>query len=478
MPAQLIINSKPYETRVALLEDGRLAELYIERHNFQDILGNIYKGKVVRVLPGIQAAFVDIGAERTGFLGIQDIVSNQDQARIEDFVFEGQEIVVQVIKAPTKGKGPRLTTNLAIAGRRLVLMPYNKNIGISKKIKEKEERERLKKIANEIRPEKEMGLIVRTISKGIEKDKLKQEMDFLYKLWKDIKKKSKTHSAPSIIHREPSIILKSIRDLFTRDVDKLVIDSVDGYKQILNFINDFAPGLRYSIELYKGEKPIFEEYGIEEKINTVFKRKVPLKSGGFIVIEQTEALTAIDVNSGSYVGENNLEETALKINLEAVKEIAYQVRLRNISGLIVIDFIDMEKKSHRDKVFTALKEAFSKDRSKTNIQYISTLGLIEMTRERTRLDLKEVLAEECPYCSGRGLVKSKESICYEIFRELERRKNSLGSEKIHVFLNADVEEFIKEYKGRYVEEIERRIGKKVVFVPKKDMHIEEYEIIN
>ncbi len=478
MPAQLIINSRPYETRVALLEDGRLAELYIERHNFQDILGNIYKGKVVRVLPGIQAAFIDIGIERTGFLGIQDIASHQNQSRIEDFIYEGQEIVVQVIKAPTKGKGARLTTNLAIAGRRLVLMPYNKNIGVSKKIKEKEERERLKKIATEIRPEKDMGVIVRTISKGMTKEKLKQEMDFLYKLWNDIKEKSKRYSAPSIIHREPSIILKSIRDLFTRDVDKLIIDSLDGYREILGFINDFAPGLRYSIELYRGEKPIFEKYGIEGKINTVFKRKVPLKSGGFIVIEQTEALTAIDVNSGSYVGENDLEETALNINLEAVKEIAHQVRLRNISGLIVIDFIDMEKKSNRDKVFTALKEAFSRDKSKTNIQYISSLGLVEMTRERTRLDLKEVLAEECPYCSGRGLVKSKESISYEIFRELERRKNSLGNEKIHVLLNPDVEEFIKEYKKKYVEEIEERIGKKVVFVPKKEMHIEEYEIVN
>jgi len=477
LSAQLIINYRSYETRVALLEDGRLAELYIERNNFWDILGNIYKGKIVRVLPGIQAAFVDIGTQRTGFLCIQDMPKrDEEDLRIEDQLYEGQEIVVQVVKSPAKGKGPRLTTNIAIAGRRLVLMPYSSNIGVSKKIKEKEERERLKSIADEIRPD-EMGVIVRTISKGTTKEKLQEEMRFLYGLWKDISSKIKSFPAPSLLYREPSITLKAIRDLFTRDVDKLVIDSRGEYKAIMDFINDFAPGLRYCIELYEGSKPIFERYGIEPEIDKLFQQRVPLKSGGFIVIEQTEALTAIDVNTGSYVGEYDVEETALRTNLEAVKEIAYQIRLRNISGLIVIDFIDMEKKANRDKVFSALKDAFNKDKAKTNIQYISNLGLVEMTRERKRLDLRESLTEPCPYCSGRGLVKSRESICYEIFRELEKRKSVLGNEKIHVFVHPEVNLFVREFKEEYIKKLEKDLGKKIVFVPKEELHIENYEIV-
>ncbi len=478
MSAQLIINYRSYETRVALLEDGRLAELYIERHNFWDILGNIYKGKIVRVLPGIQAAFVDIGAQRTGFLCIQDMLPtlNEEDARIEERLCEGQEVVVQVIKPPARGKGPRLTTNIALAGRRLVLMPYNKNIGVSKKIKEREERERLKNIVEGIRPDG-MGVIVRTISKGATKEKLQEEMKFLHRLWKDVCSKIKSFSAPSLLYREPSITLKAVRDLFTRDVDKLVIDSKEEYRAIMDFIKDFAPGLRYCIELYEGSKPIFEKYGIEPEIQKLFQRRVYLKSGGFIVIEQTEALTAIDVNTGSYVGEHDVEETALRTNLEAVKEIAHQIRLRNISGLIVIDFIDMEKKSNRDKVFSALKDAFNKDKAKTNIQYISSLGLVEMTRERTRLDLRESLTEPCPYCSGRGLVKSRESVCYEIFRELEKRKNVLGNEKIQVFVHPEVNQFAKEFTQEHIKRLEEQLGKKIVFIPKEELHIENYEIV-
>ncbi len=475
MSAKLIINSRPYETRVAVLEDGRLAELYIERNSLCDIVGNIYKGKVVRVLPGIQAAFVDIGIGRTGFLCIQDMPGSSSQ-RIEDCIFEGQEIVVQVIKAPVKGKGPRLTTNITLAGRRIVLMPFNDKIGVSKKIKEKSERKRLKEIASEIRP-KNMGLIVRTISKGATKEKLKAELEFLLRLWQDISSKIKSFSAPSLLYKEPSITLKAIRDLFTKEVDRLIVDSKKDYQDLINFVNNFAPGLQYCIELYEGHKPIFEYYNLEHEIEKLLKRRVFLKSGGFIVIEQTEALTAIDVNTGSYVGEYDIEETALRTNLEAVKEIARQIRLRNIGGLIVIDFIDMNKKANRDKVFNALKEAFSKDKAKTNIQYISSLGLVEMTRERSRLDLKESLAEPCPYCLGRGLVKSKESICYEIFRELEKTKNILGNGEVRVLVHPEIELFVKEYKHKYIEELQASLKKKIIFIPKKDFHIEKYEII-
>ncbi len=479
MAGALIINCRPYETRVALLENGRLAELYIERENSQYILGNIYKGKVIRVLPGIQAAFLNIGLNRTGFLCAQDMNATEKDAilSIEASLYEGQEIMVQVAKAPTKAKGARLTTNIAIPGRRLVLLPHSTHIGISRKIKDKQERDRLKEIIDEIRP-KDMGIIARTISKGVSKDKLSSEIRFLLRLWEEIRSKMERASAPALLYKEPSMTLKAVRDLFTREVDRLVIDSREEYDAVMNFVNSFAPGLRYSIELYDNSSPIFEHYGIEAEIEKTLKRRVCLKSGGYIVIEQTEALTAIDVNTGGYVGKDDPEETALRTNLEAVKEIAYQVRLRNIGGLIVIDFIDMHKKSDRDRVFNALKEAFNKDKAKTNIQYISTLGLVEMTRERTRLDLKESLAETCPYCSGRGLVRSRQSICYEIFRELERKKGTLSDEKIHVLVHPDIEIFIRECEQGHLKEMEQSLRRKIVFIPKGDLHIEKYEIVS
>jgi len=477
---ELIINYRPYETRVALLENGKLAELYIERKNSIDILGNIYKGKVVRVLPGIQAAFVNIGLERTGFLCLQDLSEyehNNGSLSIEDLLYEGQDIMVQVAKEPTKNKGARLTTNISLPGRRLVLMPFSRHIGISRKIKDKNERERLKEIIEEIRP-KDMGIIIRTISKGATKEKLKTEMEFLLKVWENIKTKAQRNSVPILLYKELSITLKAVRDLFTMEVDRLIIDSFEEYTALMSFINSFAPGLRYSIEFYEESGSIFEHYGIESEILKTLQRRVWLKSGGYIVIEQTEALTAIDVNTGSYVGENNPEETVLKTNLEAVKEIAYQIRLRNIGGLIVIDFIDMNKKSNRDKVFNALKEAFNRDKAKTNILYISSLGLVEMTRERTRSDLRGFLAETCPYCSGRGLVRSRQSISYEIFRELERKRNAIGNDKIHVFVHPDVNLFIKEYEQNNIKYLENTLNRKIVFIPKNDLHIEKYEIVS
>ena len=475
----LIINCRPYEKRVALLENGRLVELYIERKNSQDITGNIYKGKVVRVIPGIQAAFVNIGLNKTGFLCAQDMYEcgREVLPQIENLLRQGEEVVVQVVKAPTKAKGARLTTNIAIPGRRLVLMPHNRHIGVSKRIKNKEERDRLKKIIEKIRPSN-MGIIARTISEGVSKDKLSSEIKFLLRLWEDINLKIKRLPAPALLYRELSITLKAVRDLFTREVDRLIIDSKEEYNALLDFVHSFAPALKHSVELYDESIPIFDYYGIEPEIEKTLQRRVWLKSGGYIVIEQTEALTAIDVNTGSYMGEDDPEETILKTNLEAVKEIAHQIRLRNIGGLIVIDFIDMDKKSDRDRVFNTLKEAFSKDKAKTNIQYISTLGLVEMTRERTRLDLKESLAEICPYCSGRGLVKSRQSICYEIFRELERKTNSLGDEKIHVLVHPEIDMFIKEYEQNHLKQIEQTLCKKIVFVPKGDLHIEKYEIVS
>ncbi|MBW1935622.1 MAG: Rne/Rng family ribonuclease, partial [Deltaproteobacteria bacterium] len=423
MASELIINVRNYETRVALVENGVVVELHIERQTGQELAGNIYRGKVIRVLPGMQAAFVDIGLERTGFLYVSDIqkdlieleeemlknYSRNDEivsedltstyseqapgasANIEDLLCEGQDIMVQIAKEPIGTKGARLTSHISLPGRHLVLMPSVNHIGVSRRIEDREERERLRRIIEEIRPGN-LGFIARTVSEGANKRKLKSEMDFLLKLWENIKERMAKLSSPGLLHKDLSISLRSVRDLFTREVDRLIIDSREEYENILEFIEAFAPRLKYSVELYEGTEPIFDSYGIEMEISRSLGKKIWLKSGGYIVIEMTEALTAIDVNTGSYVGSRNLEETILKTNLEAVKEIAYQLRLRNIGGLIVIDFIDMEKKSNRERVFLALKEALSKDKARSHILRMSELGLIEMTRKRTRENINRLLS--------------------------------------------------------------------------------------
>ena len=449
MANELIINARPQETRVALLENGQVVELHFERRTGQELMGNIYKGRVVRVLPGMQAAFVDIGLERSAFLYVSDIqkeISDLEQMmlrnhvgedraeeadppeegrprsisfNVEDLLHEGQEIMVQISKEPLGTKGARLTSYVSLPGRHLVLLPTVNHVGVSRKIEDPVERERLKSMLLELRPD-HSGFIIRTVSEGVEKGKIKSEMDFLLKLWTSIQEKMSKATGPSLLYRELSISLRSVRDLFAKEVDRLIIDSVEVYNQIMEFVDKFVPALRYSVDLYDGTEPIFDYYGVEMEISRALHRKIWLKSGGYIVIELTEALTAIDVNTGSYVGTRNLEDTILKTNMEAVKEIALQLRLRNLGGLIVIDFIDMEKKTNREKVFTTLKEALSKDKAKTHILKMSELGLIEMTRKRTRENLNRILGEPCFYCEGRGILKSKKTICYEIFRAVER----------------------------------------------------------
>lgn len=510
MSNELIINTRPHETRVALVENGIVAELHIQRKTGQELMGNIYRGRVVRVLPGMQAAFVDIGLDRSAFLYVSDVykdfleleqmmlhnsiengespddetVVNENRPdplagisfNIEDLLHEGQDIMVQISKEPIGTKGARLTSHVSLPGRHLVLMPTVNHIGISRRIEDPDERERLRRMVQDIRPN-HMGFIVRTVSEGADTDKLKSEMDFLLKLWADIQKKMSKLTVPGLIYQDLSISLRSVRDLFTHEVDRLIIDSKEEYESIMTFIETFVPRLKYSVELFDGSDPIFDTYGIEMEISRALEKKIWLKSGGYIVIELTEALTAIDVNTGSYVGKRNLEETILKTNLEAVKEIAYQLRLRNIGGLIVIDFIDMEKMANRDRVFVSLKEALSKDKAKTHILRMSELGLIEMTRKRTRENLNRFLSEPCWYCEGRGSLKSKKTICYEIFRDLERE--SLLSEnggKIHVEVNPEIEYILKEEEQESILDLEKRIDRRIVIVAREQFHIEQYEI--
>jgi len=508
MANELIINVRPHETRVALIENGLVAELHIDRKTSHGLIGNIYRGRVVRVLPGMQAAFVDIGEERTAFLYVSDIyrdhpdpgraiyigngeyddngkgkpengvfAGEDESLNIENILHEGQGIVAQVSKDPIGTKGARLTSYISLPGRHLVLLPYVNHIGISRRIKDKEERERLKGIIEEIRPEK-TGFIIRTASEGVEKEKIKSEMDFMLKLWANILAKMNESTSPGLLYLDLSVSLKAVRDLFTREVDRLIIDSSDEYKRIIEFIDHFAPALKYSVELYNGEEPIFDVYGIEIEISRLLDNKVWLKSGGYIVIELTEALTSIDVNTGSYVGKRNLDETILNTNLEAVKEIAYQLRLRNIGGLIVIDFIDMESLEDRHKVFSALMEALSRDKARTYVLRMSELGLIEMTRQRAKENLYRQMTEKCNYCEGRGATKSKKTICYEIFRDLERERLLVpkADENIYVHVNPEIANVIKEEEQQSIIELERGLGRRIVILSQKDYHIEQYEI--
>lgn len=510
MSNELIINETKHETRVALLENGNLEELFVERRVGENITGNIYKGKVIRVLPGMQAAFVDIGQDQAAFLYVTDVYnsieeyeqlmgeagkgeeSNKEEAddegsvllkvplleqrfNIEEILYKGQNILVQVSKAPIGSKGARITAHISIPGRFLVLMPRTDHIGISRRIEDENERARLKQIIEELKPKK-YGFIARTLSEGVSKEKIASEMDFLITLWENIQKKYVNMSAPSLLHQELDVTLRAVRDLFTQEVGRLVIDSQTGYESILRFLDTFMPRLKDSVELYHGAEPIFDAYNLETEIARALKKQVWLKSGGHIVIENTEAFVVIDVNTGRYVGKRNLEETVLKINLEAVKEIAYQIRLRNIGGLIVIDFIDMEKETNREKVYSSLQEALKKDRTKTNVLPMTEMGLIQMTRKRTRENLNRMLCEPCFYCDGEGYYKSKRTVCYDLYREIMREAREVTGDNITVKVHPDVADLLMGEEHDVVESLEKKLAKEIVILADSQFHIEQYEI--
>ncbi len=513
---ELIINVTYHEKRVALLENGQLVELHIERAGDQGIVGNIYMGRVVRVLPGMQAAFVDVGLDRAAFLYVADVLDQFDDyemmggqngssspgegngdddvamegngeaiprrtshapdVAIEELLREGQEIMVQVAKEPIGTKGARLTSHITLPGRHLVLMPNVNHIGVSRRIEDEVERARLKALVETYRPEG-MGFIIRTAAVGKEEEALKNDIEFLSDLWQNIFKRSKKTHAPALLHSDLGITLRAMRDLFNADIERVVIDSKEEHDKIQEFLGRHMPRLNYVIEQYDGEEPIFDHYGLEVEIARALQRKVWLKSGGYIVIEQTEALTAVDVNTGRFVGKRNLEDTILKTNLEAVKEICYQLRLRNIGGIIIIDFIDMEKDTHREKVFNALRESLNNDRAKTNILKISELGLVEMTRKRIRDSIARVLSEPCPYCEGKGYVKSKVSICGEIFREIQKEMKNFAGKTLVLNVHPDIADLLYEDERAGIEYLERKYGKRIQIKDKSNYHIEQFEIV-
>ncbi|HCC68642.1 MAG TPA: Rne/Rng family ribonuclease [Nitrospiraceae bacterium] len=491
MADEIIINAGREETRVALLEAGQPCDLYIERKKDASLVGNIYKGRVVRILPGMQSAFVDIGLEKAAFLHVADIYSGfdspifleelEEEARplnlsIEEMLQDGQEILVQVSKDPIGSKGARVTSYITIPGRYLVLMSGDERIGVSRRISNEAEKARLKGIVNHLRPSG-FGFIIRTASEGCTEEEIKKDMNFLILLWKNVHEKRSKVVPPYLLYSDLDLVFRSVRDLLSHEVHRLVIDSEEEYKRIIEFVNTYFPKLASKIEFYDSSEPIFDFFGIEMEISRALGRRIWLKSGGYIVIDQIEALTAIDINTGKFVGKASLEDTILKTNLEAVKEIAYQIRLRNLGGIIIIDFIDMEKEENRKKLFSTFQEVMSKDRAKSTILQVSEIGLIEMTRKRVRESLGRTLCEQCPYCDGKGFVKSPTTACYEIFRELRRLGSEKPGGKIMITAHPSVADLLYDEERDGLEEIEKHHGFKVIVKADKNLHQEHYEIV-
>ncbi len=503
----IVISVDVGEIRVASLEDGILAELYVEREAERSPVGNIYLGKVTRVLPGMQAAFVDIGLDRAAFLHVEDVLPTKDfeklaekddgaegdaeaegetdkkrgrvtrKTPIREVLKEGQHIVVQVSKGPISTKGARVTSHVSLPGRYAVYMPTIDHVGVSKRIGNERERQRLREVIDSCKPDKG-GLIVRTVAQGLTKGGLKADVGYLVKTWEDVvATHKKTRSAPKLLYRELDVITRTARDLFTEDVGKLIIDDAEEYERLRSFVGAFMPERVKDIELYDAGDPIMDAFGLEDEIARALARKVPLPSGGYLIIDQAEALTAIDVNTGRFTGRGkDVEETILQTNLEAVKEIGYQLRFRNIGGLIVLDFIDMERAGHREKVYRALLKVLKNDKAKTTAVRISDLGLVEMTRKRTRESLERTLYERCFYCDGTGRLMSKTTVCHEILRQIRREKDSLPGFKVVVNAHPAICDMFQREEKRALARASARYARQIVLQARKDYHLEQFDL--
>ncbi|MGE4130629.1 MAG: ribonuclease E/G [Bdellovibrionales bacterium] len=501
MAAEILINVRPNLTRVAYLEDGVLNDLKIERQGSPTLVGSIYRGRVVRVLPGMQAAFVDIGLDRAAFLYVADVrtdshiepriyVEDEDEEAtesadspegervyIQDLLKEGQTIMVQVAKDPLGTKGARLTMHVSFPGRYVVYMPTIKHLGISRRIANEAERDRLKSLVEQLKPKG--GVIVRTACEGATSDDLSADLDYLNRIWLEVDKAFDKKKSPGLIHAEIDVELRALRDLLNERVEKVIVDDPKVQKKVLTFINQFMPKHGKSVLLHTGPEPLFDLYDLDLEISRVLERKIWLKSGGYIVIDEAEALVVIDVNTGRYVGKKDLEDTILKTNLEAIKEIAHQLRIRNCGGIIIIDFIDMEKTAHREKVLSQLQLELASDMARTTVVSMSELGLVEMTRKRTRPSLSSLLCEPCPYCEGTGYVKRKSTVAQEIFQALERevlRSDQAGDAVVHC--HSAVADWIYEEEQESLEAIEAKIKRHVVFKVEPGYHIEQFEIFS
>jgi len=483
MSEEILINITPMESRVAVVENGVLQEVHVERTQRRGIVGNIYKGKVVRVLPGMQAAFIDIGLSRAAFIHAADISAREGSSAdsISGLVHEGQAIVVQVTKDPIGSKGARLTTNLSIPSRYLVYMPSSSHIGVSLKIEEEAERDRLKQAVTECLAaeglEEKGGFIIRTATEGADISAILLDIRYLHRLWEQVREQMKVCGAPTVIYEELSLPLRTLRDLAAEHTEKVRIDSRETLQKALQFVSELMPEIADRIEHYPGERPIFDLYGIEDEIQKALERKVPLKSGGHLVIDPTEAMTTIDVNTGAFVGHRNLEETVFKTNLEAALTIARQLRLRNVGGIIIIDFIDMEDEEHRRQVLRTLERQLERDYAKTNIIGITELGLVQMTRKRTRESLTQVLCEPCATCQGRGQVRTAETICYEIFREILREARAFQADGYMVLASQSVVDRLLDEESGNVADLESFIGHPVRFQVESMYSQEQYDVV-
>ena len=487
---EILINVTPRETRVAVVENGVLQEILIERAGKRGLVGNIYKGRACRVLPGMEAAFVDIGLERAAFLHVSDIrpesspengasATHSDRAAlaITDLVREGQELVVQVIKDPIGTKGARLTTHITLPSRFLVFLADSDVAGVSVKIDGERERQRLKEVVNAFRAEFGGGYIVRTAAEGAESEALQADMQFLQRLWSSIRERIKETSGILTLYEDLPLVLRVLRDFIGDNVEKVRIDSRETCQRMLEFADKFVPEMGPRLEHYPGERPIFELYGIEDELQKALGKKVPLKSGGYLIVDQTEAMATIDVNTGAYVGHRNLEETIFKTNLEAAAAIARQLRLRNLGGIIILDFIDMVSEEHRQAVLKALEKHLEKDRAKSHISQVSPLGLVEMTRKRTRESLEQILCEPCPLCDGRGSIKTAETVCYEIFRELLRETRQYSPRQFVVLAAPDVVDAMQDQESTSVAQLEAFVGIPIKFQAEALYTREQYDVV-
>jgi len=488
MSEEILMNITPMESRVALVENGILQEIHIERSSNRGIVGNIYKGKVVRVLLGMQAAFVDIGLERTAFIHASELVLKSEKLRVEQveqpivkLVHEGAFITVQVTKDPLGTKGARLTTNISLPARYLVLVPQSNHVGISLRIRDEEERKRLLSLVESCVEHKDQqtqnGFILRTAAEGIGAQEVRTDIAFLHRLWQSIKENIKSSKAPAVVYEDLSLQLRTMRDLINPTIERIRIDSKEAFQQVHNFVKMLVPEVVGRVEYYLGERPIFDLFGVEDEISKALNRKVQLKSGGYLIIDQTEALTTIDINTGAFVGHRNLAETIFKTNLEATTAIARQLRLRNLGGIIIIDFIDMKNVEHQRQVLRAYEKVLGKDNAKINTTNISHLGLVEMTRIRTRESLENVLCGPSPACNGRGKLKTSKTVCYEILREVLRAFYAYKSEGYLVLASESVLDRLLTEESSNVANLEEFINKPIRLQVEPIYNQEQFDVV-
>lgn len=483
---EILLNVTPREVRAALLENGILQEVHIERAARRGLVSNIYKGKVSRVLPGMQAAFIDIGLERTGFLHASDIQNGNSPDNVDsttpdirELIREGSEVIVQVVKDPIGTKGARLSTFISLPSRYLVALPGGSGVGVSARIEDEEERERLRSLLEEMLDtlDNPGGVIIRTAAEGATAEDMQADLEFLRKLWSVVQLECSKGKVKTLIHEDLPLPIRIMRDMVTRDIEQILIDSEPDYQSMLAFAEQFLPALETKLVLYKKRRPIFDLHGVEDEIKKSLDRSIPLKSGGYAVFDQTEAMTTVDVNTGGYVGHRNLEETIYRTNLEAAVAIARQLRLRNLGGIIIIDFIDMVVEEHQKRVLEVLQQSLARDHARHQVTPFSPLGLVEMTRKRTRESLQRILCLDCDHCNARGFIMSAETVCFEVFREVIRQHRQFNFDELLVLAHQDVIDLLLDVESNGLLELEQQIGKPIRLQPESLYLRDQFDVV-